>query len=127
MRVRHEFPGDQPPTLDWRGPLPMRKDAPPEIREARVYQAEVEDGHLTAMVQLEPGGWHLSISHRLSIFHPITGTPLPVRIPTFSELKEARYRFCPGDTTMAMVFPPTDEWVNVHPTTMHLHQIKDKP
>lgn len=124
MKVRHEFPGDAPPTLDWRGPFSMPKEAPPEVRRARVYQADVEDGHLTVIVQLEPGGWHLSVSHRGLTLDPRTLAPAPGRLPTFLELKDARYRFCPDDVTMAMIFPPSSEWVNVHPTTLHLHQIE---
>lgn len=32
----------------------------------------------------------------------------------------------PGDITMAMMLPSRSEYVNFHPTTMHLFEIDDK-
>lgn len=100
---------------------------------ARVFQKNVGDGHLSVFVALEPLGpdnelrWHLSISHRSNnIVLPSTGKPAPGRIPTWEEIKEARYRFLPDDVYMAMILPPMSEYVNVHPTTMHLHEISEK-
>lgn len=90
--------------------------------QARVFMAKVPDGALTVMVAREPLGpkgglaWHLSISH--------IGPDLnPGRIPVWDEIKEARYKFCPDGVDMAMILPPKAEYVNVHPTTMHLHEI----
>lgn len=86
----------------------------------RCYQREVEDGHLSVMAGAETKGldsprWHLSISHRTNT-HP----PQPGRYPTWDEIKDARYRFMPGNITVAMYLPPEDEYVNVHETTFHL-------
>lgn len=97
--------------------------------QSRVYQTMVDDGHLTVFIGREPLGpqgqmrWHLSISHRSSNLLNAHGNPLPGRIPTWDEIKAARYKFCPDDCYMAMILPPTSEYVNVHPTTMHLHEI----
>lgn len=55
-------------------------------------------------------GWHLSISH-------------PSRLPTYEELKEARYKFCPDEVYMAQIFPPTSEFVNLHSYCFHLYEI----
>lgn len=88
----------------------------------RSYQREVEDGHLSVLVGAEAAQngprWHLSISHRTSE-HP----PKPGRYPTWDEIKDARYRFMPGDIYVAQILPPEDEFVNVHATTFHLWQI----
>lgn len=65
-------------------------------------------------------GWHLSLSH---VMVNDQGTPRPGRLPTYGELKEARYRFCPPEVTMAQLFPPTEEFVNIHETTLHLWQV----
>jgi hypothetical protein len=91
--------------------------------QSRVFRRRIEDGTLQVFVGKEPLGpkgelvWHLSISHNIS-------GGGPGRIPTWDEIKEARYRFCPDEVYMAMVLPPKSEYVNVHPTTMHLHQIE---
>lgn len=93
----------------------------------QAYQRLVEDGHLSVLVGTEDhdgvSRWHLSISHRLGVLDPRTGRPVPGRIPTYEELKEARYRFCPDDLIMAQVFPPMKDFLNLHPTTLHLWEI----
>jgi hypothetical protein len=84
---------------------------PLELIGARTYVA----GRLVCMVGREPrnGGplvWHLSISHKY-------------RIPTWDEMKDARYKFLPDDVNMAIMMPPRRMYVNVHATTMHLWEI----
>jgi hypothetical protein len=81
--------------------------------EIRGYQKEVADGHLSVFVGPEPDGFHLSISHR-------TSDLAPGRYPTWDEIVQARYEFCPAAMTMAMFLPPKEEYVNVHETTFHL-------
>ena len=56
--------------------------------------------------------WHLSIS---------TAT----RYPTWDEIKDARYALLPDEVTMAMLLPPSREYVNIHPNCFHLHEIVD--
>ena len=84
----------------------------------RVLQREVHDGHLTVIFGREPHGWHLSISHRTS-----QTRPRPGRYPTWDEIADARYRFVPNEVTMAMLLPPREEYVNLHETTFHLHEV----
>lgn len=67
-------------------------------------------GDCNVFVGQEPVGWHLSIS-------------TPYRNPTWEEIKQARYDLCPHDVTMAMILPPTDEFVNIHNFCFHLYQI----
>ena len=55
--------------------------------------------------------WHLSISH-------------PSRFPRWNEIKEARYALLPDEVTMAMLLPPREQYVNVHPNCFHLHEIE---
>jgi hypothetical protein len=82
-----------------------------------LYQKEVEDGHLTVFVGPEPAGYHMSISHRTN------WTRVPGRYPTWDEIVEARYQFCPANMTMVMHLPPKEEYVNVHDTTFHLWEL----
>jgi hypothetical protein len=56
-------------------------------------------------------GWHLSISH-------------PRRLPTYAEMKRARYQFLPNNVDMAQLFPPTEEFVNLHERCLHLWEIE---
>ncbi len=48
---------------------------------------------------------------------------IPGRIPTWEEIKEARYRFVPDEANMVMMLPPKRLYINLHPTTMHLWEI----
>lgn len=45
------------------------------------------------------------------------------RYPTYEEIKSARYALLPPEITMVMIFPPPDEFVNLHPNCFHLYQI----
>ena len=109
-------------TGDW------RRIVPPALLErfipgVRAYQRDLADGHLTVFVGQEPDDsgrpvWHLSISHRTNT-HP----PRPGRYPEWDEIVEARYEFVPDGVTMAQLLPPRAEWVNEHPTTMHLWEV----
>ncbi len=104
----------------------QRIKTPDGIRELspgnRTWQREVHDGHLSVFVGREPlpngPKWHMSISHRTNE-HP----PRPGRYPDWDEIAEARYRFIPDEVTMVMFLPPRGEYVNVHETTFHLHEI----
>lgn len=55
--------------------------------------------------------WHISVSRK-------------DRYPTWDEIKAARYDLLPDDLTMAQMLPPKAEYVNVHPNTFHLHEIR---
>ena len=61
------------------------------------------------LVELEPGGWHLSISHKN-------------RYPSWEEIKRARYELLPKDRNFIMVLPPPSDYVNVHPNCFHLYE-----
>jgi hypothetical protein len=60
-----------------------------------------------------PHGWHLSIS-------------CPHRYPTWDEIFHARYDLLPDNITVAMLLPPSKEYVNLHRNCFHLHQIPDE-
>lgn len=68
-------------------------------------------GSCRVIVGQEPAGWHLSISHHR-------------RLPTWEELREARYQFVPDEVTMAMILPPKSQYVNVHEFCYHLWEIE---
>jgi hypothetical protein len=56
---------------------------------------------------------HLSLSHRS-------------RLPSYEELKSARYTFFPAEAEVIQVFPPESEFVNCHPYCLHLWWSKDR-
>lgn len=93
------------------------------VEDLAVYQRNVNDGHLTAIVAREPLGpngemqWHLSISHRTN-HQP----PRPGRYPTWDEIADARYLLLPDDRSFVMELPPPAEYVAAHDTTFHLHE-----
>jgi len=69
-------------------------------------------GRCLVIVTIDDGLWHLSISTRDGKI-----------LPSYKEIKQARYRFCPGDITMAELFPPKDEFINLA-EVRHLWQLK---
>jgi hypothetical protein len=91
--------------LDWGGGISRRFSAP------------VEDGDLVVIVGREPIGLNRSIEWHLSISHSS-------RYPTWDEIADARERWLPDEITFGMILPPRAEYVNVHPTTFHLHEIR---
>lgn len=98
----------------------------------KAFTREVNDGHLTVIVGREPAKqdgdylWHLSMSHRSSTLTDTNGNPLPGRIPLWEEIKEARYKFIANEVTVGILLPPKEEYVNVHPTTIHLWEVRDE-
>lgn len=87
-----------------------------------VHELRVSDGQLRAIVS-PPNtlgnqlGWHISISFR-------DNRGELSRYPAWDEIAYAREQLLPGDITMAMLLPPEEEFVAVHHTTFHLHQIQ---
>lgn len=55
--------------------------------------------------------WHISVS-------------CANRYPTWEEIKEARYALIPAEVLMAQMLPPKAEYVNLHPNTFHLHEVR---
>lgn len=45
------------------------------------------------------------------------------RLPSYEEIKHARYELIPNEVTMAQIFPPKEEFVNVHEYCLHLYEI----
>lgn len=101
-----------------------RKDSRGSPVGGKMYWAEVSDGRLLVMTGVEAGRWHLSISHRSNILGP-DGKALPGRYPTWDEIARARYDLLPGDLTFGILLPPKSQYVNLHPTCFHLHEIRD--
>lgn len=99
----------------------------PPVMVTKAFQREVEDGHLTVFISVDDGMLHMSISHRVDTprGRDAPGGTRPGRYPTWNEIVDARYLFCPKDRTMAMLLPPQEEYVNIHATTFHLWEIKD--
>lgn len=62
------------------------------------------------IVATEKDKRHLSISH-------------PDRLPSYNEIKKARYDLCSDIQNMAQIFPMEDEYVNFHKYCLHLWEI----
>ena len=63
-----------------------------------------------AFAGVEGGRWHVSVSH-------------PSRVPSWDEMRTAREAMTPDEVTMAILFPPSAAYVNVHERCLHLWQI----
>ena len=103
--------------MNWRrvkAPKPLLNQFP----NMQAWQKDVDDGHLTVFAGEESVGFHMSISHRLN------SSLKPGRYPTWDEIYDARYRFCPLNKTMVMHLPPQSEYVNYHETTFHLWELE---
>lgn len=69
-------------------------------------------GACRVIVSQQRAGWHLSISR-------------PDRLPSWEEIRDARYALVPDSATMALLLPPRSEYVNVHEFCMQLYEIPD--
>lgn len=67
-------------------------------------------GELNYILSIDGDKWHLSMS-------------TPHRLPKYAEMKHARYSYLPDEVTMAQLFPPMDEFVNLQKYTLHLWEI----
>lgn len=68
-------------------------------------------GRCNVIVTIDDGKWHMSIS-------------TPNASPSYREIKEARYKYIPDDVYMAQIFPPREEFVDIHPYCHHLWEIE---
>lgn len=64
---------------------------------------------MTLIIAIEDGKWHLSVSAKFPL--------------GYQQLKDIRYRFLPNDIQIAQIFPPREEFVNVHECCWHLWEI----
>ncbi len=98
--------------------------------DARCFVRRLDDRDRTALQVIvgrsANAGWHLSIAAhvRTDLVGP-DGGPIVGRIPTWKEIRDARYELLPDDIYMAMILPPKKDYVDRHPTptTMHLYEI----
>lgn len=67
-------------------------------------------GRCLVLISRQKVGWHLSISR-------------PERLPSWEEVRDARYELIPDEATMAMLLPPRSEYVNVHQFCFQLYEI----
>jgi hypothetical protein len=67
-------------------------------------------GACRIIVSQQRAGWHLSISRE-------------DRLPSWEEVRDARYALVPDAATMALLLPPRSEYVNVHAFCLQLYEI----
>ena len=82
------------------------------------YTADAKDGMLKAILSRDQIGdgflWHLSVSG-------------PNRLPSWDELKSAKYRLLHEDIPMVLIFPRrAAPYVNLHEFTLHLYESTEK-
>lgn len=86
-------------------------------RDVVAARRNTHDGLLAVIVACEPViGWHLSISHH-------DHRDRPRRYPSWDEIADARDVFLPLDLAFGLILPPASEYVALHDTTFHLHEI----
>lgn len=61
-------------------------------------------------VNVEEGMWHLSVSCN--------------HVIGYYELKEIRYNFLPNRISAAQIFPPREEFINIHENCYHLFEVE---
>lgn len=69
-------------------------------------------GRCRIIVTIDNGRWHLSIS-----------TNNPKVLPSYKEIKAARYKFIPDEVYMAEIFPPRADFVSIS-EVRHLWEVK---
>lgn len=62
------------------------------------------------IVSQQKAGWHLSISK-------------PSKLPSWEEVRDARYALVPDETTMALLLPSQSEYVNLHEFCLQMYEI----
>ncbi len=67
-------------------------------------------GRCQIIVSKQKAGWHLSVSK-------------PDSLPTWEEMRDARYELIPDEATMALLLPPKLEYVNVHDYCLQMYEI----
>lgn len=91
--------------------------------DIQVYTKRARDGtFLRVMVGTIPRhGKHLSISGSMYVGKYLQAG----RYPTWDEIKDARYRFVADECEMVMHLPPKSDYINVHSSCFHLHELLD--
>lgn len=64
---------------------------------------------MNILINVEDGLWHLSVAAK----YPLG----------YMQVKDVRYKFMPDDMQVAQIFPPREEFVNVHKNCYHLWQV----
>lgn len=67
-------------------------------------------GECKVLFSIDWGMQHMSISH-------------PTRLPTWEELRDARYKFMAPHIHVAMLLPPKEQYVNVHEYCFQLWEL----
>ena len=108
-----------PSLVKWQGGMkiyPIPDDELPLIPRATDLKGYKTSSGLTVMVSNDIDGdgnkvRHISMSH----IH---------RLPTYYEMKDLRYRLCPDVKYMAQIFPPLEDFVNIHDNCLHLYEVE---
>jgi hypothetical protein len=92
---------------DLRGPLPIPAHVAAILEPGtRAYTMS----GCRILVSQQRAGWHLSVSRG-------------DRLPSWEDVRDARYALIPDDAVMALLLPPRDEYVNVHEFCLQAYEI----
>lgn len=90
----------------------------PGMKFSGAWVRRVHDGELRAIRTVDLGLRHLSVSF-------VDHRGEPTRYPTWDELADARYALLPDDIEVVMYLPPSEQFVALHDTCFHLHELPD--
>ena len=86
------------------------------MRMSKTSEGTYKLNGCNVIVSKDAGLWHLSISRKN-------------RLPSYDDLKEARYRFMPDIKPdikyVVQIFPPKQDFVNLHEYCLHLWEPKE--
>lgn len=87
--------------------IPLEEQA--EDKYGKYYTGSFLYKGKDVFITIDNGKWHLSVSTN----HPLG----------YNEMKELRYMFLPDSISVAQIFPPRGEFVNIHENCYHLWQL----
>lgn len=95
---------------------PVPKGFPVAVRDARIEDEYgiYETGMymykgMKIIISIDDGKWHLSVSAKFPL--------------GYQQLKDVRYKFLPNAMHIAQIFPPREQFVNIHTCLWHLWEI----
>lgn len=90
--------------------LPIPGENKSKIVNGRVYRYTYYNWKGFDVIIDQYNGYHLTLCGR-------------GKLPTYEDLKTARYKFLPNDCYMAEIFPPKEEFINIHKYARQLYQV----
>jgi hypothetical protein len=81
------------------------------LPDVRVFSRRIHDGTLRVLLATDSGDLHMMIDHDKG------------RMPTWDEVIDAKFTFCPIHKSMAVIIPSKEEWEEVDFNRITLREI----